>query len=249
MRMRRAVLGGVLAYLACSIALAIILAEVAFHPSRGPVINTVNAQTTFAPSGAELQDVSIRAADGVQLNAWHARPSNANGAAIILLHGIGDNRQGMIGFAATYLSRGYAVLVPDSRGHGLSGGIPTYGVKEVGDVTLWYEWLQAQSDCRCVYGMGESMGAAIVLQAAEHVPFCAVVAESPFASFRQIAYIRVGQFFATGTWLGKTVLRRRQYPHPTVGNDSGQQPGQGQSVESPQCRPLRRQPRGRPRIQ
>lgn len=51
------------------------------------------------------------------------------------------------------------------------------------------------------------MGAAIVLQALKTTPFCAVVAESSFASFRQIAYVRVGQSFHTGTWLGRIVLR------------------------------------------
>jgi dipeptidyl aminopeptidase/acylaminoacyl peptidase len=61
---------------------------------------------------------------------------------------------------------------------------------------------------KCIFGMGESMGAAILLQSVEKENrFCAVVAESGFASFRQIAYVRVGQFFHTGTWLGRIVLR------------------------------------------
>ena len=52
------------------------------------------------------------------------------------------------------------------------------------------------------------MGAAILLQSVrEDTRFCAVAAESPFASFRQIAYLRVGQFVGTGTWLGKLALR------------------------------------------
>ena len=51
------------------------------------------------------------------------------------------------------------------------------------------------------------MGAAIVLQAVKTTPFCAVVAESPFASFRQISYIRVGQIFRAGEWLGQYALR------------------------------------------
>jgi pimeloyl-ACP methyl ester carboxylesterase len=55
--------------------------------------------------------------------------------------------------------------------------------------------------------MGESMGAAIVLQAVRTTRFCAVIAESPFASFRQIACIRVGQLLHTGNWLGKIALR------------------------------------------
>lgn len=72
----------------------------------------------------------------------------------------------------------------------------------------WFDWLAAQNHPRCIFGMGESMGAAILLQSVrEETRFCAVVAESPFASFRQIAYVRVGQFVGTGTWLGKVALR------------------------------------------
>ena len=52
------------------------------------------------------------------------------------------------------------------------------------------------------------MGAAILLQALAKEPrFCAIVAESAFASFRQVAFIRVGQIFHTGKWLGEIALR------------------------------------------
>jgi pimeloyl-ACP methyl ester carboxylesterase len=37
--------------------------------------------------------------------------------------------------------------------------------------------------------------------------FCAVAAESPFSTFREIAYERVGQFLHTGLWLGRTIFR------------------------------------------
>jgi dipeptidyl aminopeptidase/acylaminoacyl peptidase len=36
---------------------------------------------------------------------------------------------------------------------------------------------------------------------------CAVVAESPFASFREAAYARFGREFHTGPWLGSTFFR------------------------------------------
>jgi hypothetical protein len=52
------------------------------------------------------------------------------------------------------------------------------------------------------------MGAAQLLQSLETEPgFCAVVAESSFSTFREIAYDRVGQFFQTGPWLGRSILR------------------------------------------
>jgi uncharacterized protein len=37
--------------------------------------------------------------------------------------------------------------------------------------------------------------------------FCAVAAESPFATFREIGYDRLGQSFHAGPWLGRTLLR------------------------------------------
>jgi len=134
--------------------------------------------------------------------------ASVNGDAVMLFHGVGDNREGMMGFAELFLANGFAVLVPDSRAQGESGGdFPTYGVKESEDVRRWFDWLAMQQHPKCVFGMGESMGAAIVLQAVKTTPFCAMVAESSFASFREIAYIRVGQEFHAGSWLGRLVLR------------------------------------------
>jgi uncharacterized protein len=191
----------------CAI-LAIFLGELAFRPLRVPVTKRQSAEGTVGRFGADLRDVSISASDGIRLQGWFARPANTNGDAVILLHGVGDNRQGMMGFAELFLSHGYTVLLPDSRAQGESGGdFPTYGLKESDDVHRWFDWLAVQQHLKCVFGMGESMGAAIVLQALKATPFCAVVAESSFATFRQIAYVRVGQFFQTGTWLGKIVLR------------------------------------------
>lgn len=208
MRAWRVVRTGVIAYAACNIALAIVLAELAFHPHRRPLTHGASAQATAARSGADLEDVSVTAPDGTSLRGWFAHPSKSIGDAVILLHGVADNREGMGGFAELLLSHGYSVLLPDSRAHGLSGGsFPTYGIKEAGDVRAWYDWLERHDRPNCVFGMGESMGAAIVLQAIRTTPFCAVIAESPFASFRQIAYIRVGQMFNTGSWLGRMVLR------------------------------------------
>jgi len=209
MRVWRVIRLGAICYLVCCAILAVLLGELAFRPLRMPLRDSQSARVVAARFGANLQDVSITALDGVQLRGWFASPSNRNGDAVILLHGVGDNREGMAGFAELFLSKGYAVLLPDSRGQGESGGqFPTYGVKETGDVHRWFEWLAAQQHPRCIFGMGESMGAAILLQSLrEETGFCAVIAESSFTSFRQIAYVRVGQFAGTGAWLGKIALR------------------------------------------
>lgn len=207
MRMLPRVLRALILYIAGCVVIGAVLAEVAFRPARLPISRRSEAQETAGRFGAVLRDISINASDGIKLDGWYARPSRFNGSTVIILHGVGDSRQGSLGLAALFLSKGYAVLLPDSRGLGTSAGIPSYGIKETADVREWYRWLNANDSGACVFGLGESMGAAILLSSVREVPFCAVVAESPFANFRQVAYLRVGQFVGTGTWLGKTILR------------------------------------------
>jgi hypothetical protein len=137
------------------------------------------------------------------------RPLHGNGDAVILLHGVADNREGMLGNADLLLGHGYAVLLPDARGHGVSGGeLATYGVKEAGDIRRWFDWIQLTESPRCIDGLGESMGAAQLLQSLRTTPgFCAVVAESSFASFREASYDRLGEKLHAGAWAGRTLLR------------------------------------------
>ena len=160
-------------------------------------------------TNADLADVAILAADGAVLSAWTIQPRNSNGSVAILLHGLGDNRLGMIGYLGLLLRHGFAVLMPDARAHGNSGGkLATFGLLESEDVHRWFDWLQKKQNAACIFGFAESMGAAQLLQSLDVEPrFCAVAAESPFSSFREIAYDRVGQLFHTGSWLGRSLLR------------------------------------------
>jgi len=121
---------------------------------------------------------------------------------------MGDNRSGMAGYAELLLKHGYSVLLPDARAHGASGGeLATYGLLERDDIRRWFEWLELNQSPPCIFGLGESMGAAQLLQSLETEPgFCAVIAESSFSTFREIAYDRVGQLFQTGPWLGRSIL-------------------------------------------
>jgi len=192
---------------------AIALAEISLHPlrvRRGDRLArlTTLAEHAAASSGSRLQNVSIDSLDGTQLQAWFVRPTASNGSAVLMLHGVGDSRAGMEPYMGMFLERGYSVLMPDSRGHGTSSGIATYGLYESADVHSWVNWLVKNEKPVCVFGLGESMGAAILLQSlqVEH-RFCAVAAESPFADFREAAYDRVSHQFRAGPWLGKTLLR------------------------------------------
>jgi pimeloyl-ACP methyl ester carboxylesterase len=114
----------------------------------------------------------------------------------------------MYGYGRWFVENHYSVLLPDARHHGNSGGLATYGIREANDIHEWVNWVETNDHPRCVYGLGESMGAAELLQSLTEEPrFCAVVAESPFATFREVAYARFGRPFHVGPWLGRTFFR------------------------------------------
>jgi uncharacterized protein len=202
----------VLVYGTICVLAGIFAAEGALHPARRPL--PANAEQTALQIALALQsklaDVTITAKDGAILQAWDIRLQNANGDAVILIHGLSDNRLGMIGYARILLRHGYTVVLPDARAHGASGGnLATYGLLERDDIRRWSDWLiSGNQPPHCIFGLGESMGAAQLLQAlGPNSHYCAVVAESPFASLREITYDRFGQFFHTGPWLGRTLFR------------------------------------------
>ena len=187
------------------------LAEVVVHPGRRPLLpaDFEIAKKLAVQSSGSVSEVTSIAADGASLEAWNLHPARANGMAVILFHGVSDNRMGMMGYAEIFLRHGYDVLMPDARANGASGGaLATYGLKEADDIHRWVDWLHGHEHPTCVYGFAESMGAAELLQSLlVETRFCAVVAESPFSSFREVGYDRIGQFFGTGAWLGRTLLR------------------------------------------
>jgi dipeptidyl aminopeptidase/acylaminoacyl peptidase len=209
-KIRRWVALSLVFYLVCSLVAGIGLAEMTLRVPKKPLKNREELSTTLESTfAAQLQDVSIAAADQAVLRAWYIRPGRANASAVLLLHGVGDNREGTVPLAGLFLAHGYAVLLPDSRAHGESGGeIVTYGIAESDDVHRWVSWLAARPGSACVFGLGESMGAAIILQALAHEQrFCAVVAECPFSTFSEVSKDRVGYYVGLGPWLGRTIGR------------------------------------------
>lgn len=188
----------------CQVVGAITLCLATLHPHHKPMAaeRVAAIEAEVRTSNSTMEDVQITSFDGAKLRGWLFRPPEENGAVVIVLHGHGDNRGGSAGFAPMLLRHHYAVLAPDSRAHGESGGdVATFGFNEARDLSRWVDWLAGRNFHGCVYGLGESMGASIVLQTLPTEPrFCAVVAESPYASFREIATDRLTQRFGNGWW-------------------------------------------------
>jgi dipeptidyl aminopeptidase/acylaminoacyl peptidase len=172
-----------------------ILAETALHPHQSSRI-AETAESIASATRSVHREVQITAADGTLLNAWLFLPLQLHPNYAILLHGVGDNRSGMHRLIRMLLRNNYAVLAPDSRLN-----LVTYGVREAGDVHAWADYLYRTQPVKNLYGLGESMGASVLLQSLPlERRFEAVVAECPFSTFGALAHDRVMQQFGTDAW-------------------------------------------------
>ncbi|MGB6431481.1 MAG: alpha/beta fold hydrolase [Candidatus Acidiferrales bacterium] len=179
------------------------------RPARRPLSQELiaGAGGAFGAVGGSLDDFDVRAADAAILRGWLGRPSSANGDWVLLFHGIGDNRAGMVSYASFLLRKGYGVVLMDSRAQGESdGNLATFGWKERYDVRAILDALIARVHPRHIFLLGESMGASIALQAAAvDDRIDGVVAEAPFSNLREVAYDYAGLHW--NPWLGKTLFR------------------------------------------
>ena len=90
------------------------------------------------------------------------------GRAVVLMHGLGGNREQMNLFLGAFglAERDYAVLTIDARGHGQSGGLANFGgTRDVADARAVHAWLAARPDVADtrIGAWGISYGGGIVL--------------------------------------------------------------------------------------
>ncbi len=130
------------------------------------------------------RDVSFESKDGLTLSGWYVASENT--ATVILVHGLGSNRERLLNDAALLVAEGYGVLLFDLRNSGTSeGDLTTLGYLEVLDVggALDFVLAQPESDPQRVGLLGHSMGGTTVILAAARYPQVrAVVAESAYTS-------------------------------------------------------------------
>jgi predicted acyl esterase len=109
------------------------------------------AAALAAPGLARPAEVSLTMDDGVRIDAALLEPDGAAPSdgwpAITMFHGLGGNHQSLVPLAQAYVAKGYAVFVPDARGHGTSGGyVSLDGPREVADVRSELQWLAARPE-------------------------------------------------------------------------------------------------------
>jgi uncharacterized protein len=116
--------------------------------------------------GVSHQDVQISSSDGVSLDGWYVPPRN--GAAILLLHGLGGNRLAVSYHGETLVREGYGALMIDLRAHGSSGGRRfSRDERVIEDVLACVAYLSRQPEVEGRVGiMGISVGGMMAIQAA-----------------------------------------------------------------------------------
>jgi pimeloyl-ACP methyl ester carboxylesterase len=142
------------------------------------------------------QDVELRGEGGVALEGWIFRtPSARRRGTVVYLHGLSDNRGSSVWLARHLGERGFDVVAYDSRAHGQSGGEAcTYGFYEKRDLARVLDQLSLAGP---FFLLGNSMGAAVALQAAaEDGRIAGVVAISTISDLRTAAFERA-PFFAS----------------------------------------------------
>lgn len=117
-------------------------------------------------------------------------PKEPARATIFVLHGIGDHKEDLQGWADQLTAAGYRVVLVDSRGHGRSTGQwLTYGVQESRDLSRLVDALAIPGP---IGVMGISYGAATAIEWAGAEPRVkAAVAVAPFASLRDVVPLYV----------------------------------------------------------
>ncbi len=148
---------------------------------RRALIAAAVAALLWAPGALATTklDGTLTASDGVPL-AYSLYLPDGQGPfpAVMLFHGLGQNRSAEDGFARALAAAGYVALAPDARGHGQSGGLFSLdGPREVQDVRELFTMLTARPDVnpREVGAFGVSLGGGLVWDAtAAGVPFAAI---------------------------------------------------------------------------
>ncbi|HKV38472.1 MAG TPA: alpha/beta fold hydrolase, partial [Blastocatellia bacterium] len=139
----------------------------------------------FQRIGYPVEDVTFHSFDATRLSGWWLPVSSsvsseasvsdsATVPSVVVLHGVKKNRSDVIRTGLVLRRAGFNVLMLDGRAHGNSGGrYVTYGYYECRDVEAALDWLVNEKKvARDLVGLaGESMGAAIALQAAAANPW------------------------------------------------------------------------------
>ena len=136
-------------------------------------------------------NTTLTTEDGFKLASWHLRhlqnDSVKSKGTIILFHGHGSCRSGLIAEATDFYNLGWNVFMIDFRSHGESEGSEcSVGYREVRDVKTAYDYISKTGE-KNILLYGASMGAATITKAMNDYPDIQprkIILEMPFANMQ-----------------------------------------------------------------
>jgi fermentation-respiration switch protein FrsA (DUF1100 family) len=163
-----------------------------------------------APASLPAENVAFPSSSGSLIHAWLVR-GRVGGGAVLLLHGVGENRSSMLGRARFLHNTGFTVLAPDFQAHGESpGDHVTFGARESLDAAAALSFLHEVAPTEAVGVIGVSMGGAATLLGPGPIPANAFVLESVYPTIRQAVSDRLATWFgplsAIGRWFTPAVI-------------------------------------------
>jgi len=129
-------------------------------------------------ANAGLENIALRAADGVELSAWYW-PA-AGEPTVLVFHGNAGHRGDRLDLVRALHDLGLGVFALDYRGYGGSSGRPTErGLYE--DAEAAVRWLKGRGQTDLIY-FGESLGTGVAVELANRRPPKALILEAAFDS-------------------------------------------------------------------
>jgi hypothetical protein len=172
----------VFSYVGVVVLMALLENRLIFGPQRHP-------NGFWKPLGLDYEDVSFRAADGVDLHGWYMPHPNPR-AYVLFAHGNGGNVTYWADEYAELNKLGAAVFAFDYRGYGRSQGVPDEaGV--LADARAARAWLaqRAGIDEADVVVMGLSLGGGVAVDLAAADGARGLILQNTFSSLPDAAAV------------------------------------------------------------
>lgn len=157
------------------------------------------------PTALNASVVQIKSGSGSMLRAWFGRGQPGAGA-VLLLHGVGDNRRSMLDRARFLHKAGYTILAPDFQAHGESEGKHiTFGARESQDAEAALRFIHTAVPGERVGVIGVSLGGAAALLGREPLHVDAMVLESVYPTIEDAVTDRLRVWLGPLGFLGPTL--------------------------------------------
>ena len=154
--------------------------------------NALKLKNSIIPDST-FQTVYLTTKENLKLEGWYIKTDSIAKGTLILFHGHGGNKSGIIGEARKFLKMGYNTFLLDFRAHGNSeGNICTLGYYESEDVQQAYNYIKGRNEKNIIL-LGFSMGAVSIIKAmvSSSIKPSKIILEAPFGSLWQAVEGRI----------------------------------------------------------